>query len=174
MPGPEPLGNQGLDGLWRWFLVVIGLGFVVFIHELGHFLAAKWCGVHVQTFSIGFGPALPGCSYQYGETLYWSEQRTTPRAYITLAKGKELWTSRFGDLTSIRLAPKDGGDVEAAAERFRVALLKRLIELGWLVRQRDSRAVSVTEAGRRGLREAFGVDLDEVRPKPVLAKWRRQ
>ena len=51
-----------------------------------------------------------------------------------------------------------------------VELLKRLIELGWLVRQRDTRAVSVTAAGRKGLREAFGVDLDEVRPKPVLAK----
>ena len=41
---------------------------VIFIHELGHFLAAKWCDVHVQTFSIGFGPALPGCSFQRGET----------------------------------------------------------------------------------------------------------
>jgi regulator of sigma E protease len=60
----------GLDGLWRAFLVVIGLGFVIFIHELGHFLAAKWCDVHVQTFSIGFGPALPGCSFKYGETVY--------------------------------------------------------------------------------------------------------
>ena len=50
--------------------VVLGLGFVIFIHELGHFLAAKWCDVHVQTFSIGFGPALPGCSFQRGETTY--------------------------------------------------------------------------------------------------------
>src|SRR5205807_1802643 len=40
------------------------------LHELGHFLAAKWCDVHVTTFSIGFGPAIPGCSYQWGETTY--------------------------------------------------------------------------------------------------------
>jgi membrane-associated protease RseP (regulator of RpoE activity) len=64
------LHYSGLNGLWRWTLVVLGLSFVVFIHELGHFLAAKWCDVHVQTFSIGFGPALPGCSFRYGETLY--------------------------------------------------------------------------------------------------------
>lgn len=50
--------------------VVIGLGLVVFIHELGHFLAAKWCDVHVKTFSIGFGPAVPFCSYKWGETTY--------------------------------------------------------------------------------------------------------
>src|SRR5262249_26245550 len=47
-----------------------GLGLVIFIHELGHFLVAKWCDVHVETFSIGFGPALPGCSFQRGETTY--------------------------------------------------------------------------------------------------------
>jgi regulator of sigma E protease len=50
--------------------VVVGLGLVIFIHELGHFLAAKWCDVHVETFSIGFGPAIPGCRFRYGETTY--------------------------------------------------------------------------------------------------------
>ena len=60
----------GFDGVFRAALVVVGLGFVIFIHELGHFLAAKWCNVHVQTFSLGFGPALPGCSFKWGETTY--------------------------------------------------------------------------------------------------------
>ncbi|MCS6865562.1 MAG: RIP metalloprotease RseP [Gemmataceae bacterium] len=55
---------------WGAFLVVVGLGLVIFIHELGHFLAAKWCDVHVKTFSIGFGPAVPFCSYKWGETTY--------------------------------------------------------------------------------------------------------
>jgi regulator of sigma E protease len=50
--------------------VLIGLGLVIFIHELGHFLAAKWCDVHVKTFSIGFGPAVPFCTYKWGETTY--------------------------------------------------------------------------------------------------------
>ncbi len=50
--------------------VVVGLGLVIFIHELGHFVAAKWCDVHVETFSIGFGPPLPGCQFRYGETTY--------------------------------------------------------------------------------------------------------
>src|SRR5205807_472193 len=61
---------DGLESLWNIAKMLLGLGFVIFVHELGHFLAAKWCDVHVQTFSIGFGPALPGCSFQRGETTY--------------------------------------------------------------------------------------------------------
>ena len=38
--------------------LLIVLGVVVFVHELGHFLAARWAGVTVNTFSIGFGPAI--------------------------------------------------------------------------------------------------------------------
>ena len=35
------------------FIVVLGV--LVFIHEMGHYLAARWRGVHVEAFSIGFG-----------------------------------------------------------------------------------------------------------------------
>lgn len=62
--------KTGPMGLWKGLLVVVGVGFIIFVHELGHFLAAKWCDVHVTTFSIGFGPAIPGCSFRRGETLY--------------------------------------------------------------------------------------------------------
>jgi len=58
------------EGLWAIAKAALGLSFVIFIHELGHFLVAKWCDVHVTTFSIGFGPAIPGFSYQWGETTY--------------------------------------------------------------------------------------------------------
>lgn len=40
------------------FALLVVLGIVVFVHELGHFLAARWAGVRVDTFSIGFGPAI--------------------------------------------------------------------------------------------------------------------
>jgi membrane-associated protease RseP (regulator of RpoE activity) len=60
----------GPDGVLQVFKAALGLGLVIFLHELGHFAVAKWCDVHVQTFSIGFGPALPGCSFQRGETTY--------------------------------------------------------------------------------------------------------
>ena len=48
--------------------VALGLGLVIFFHELGHFAVAKWCNVHVERFSIGIGPIL--WSRQKGETEY--------------------------------------------------------------------------------------------------------
>lgn len=57
-----------LIGLGPILLVALGLGFVIFIHELGHFAVAKWADVKVDKFSIGFGPTLVG--FQRGETYY--------------------------------------------------------------------------------------------------------
>jgi regulator of sigma E protease len=48
------------------FIVVLGI--LIFIHELGHFAVAKWSGVGVEKFSLGFGPKLIGITY--GETEY--------------------------------------------------------------------------------------------------------
>jgi regulator of sigma E protease len=48
--------------------VALGLGLVIFFHELGHFAVAKWCDVQVDRFSIGFGPVL--FSRKWGETEY--------------------------------------------------------------------------------------------------------
>ncbi len=56
-----------LDLLHNFFnvlLIVIGFGLVIFIHELGHFLAAKWAGIRVPAFAIGFGTAI--CSWRKG------------------------------------------------------------------------------------------------------------
>ncbi len=43
-----------------WYVVpfVVILSAIVFIHELGHYLVGRWCGVRIDTFSIGFGPEL--------------------------------------------------------------------------------------------------------------------
>ncbi|APW63278.1 M50 family metallopeptidase [Paludisphaera borealis] len=57
-----------LSSIWNILKVALGLGFVVFIHELGHFLLAKWNGVKVEKFSIGFGKTIFG--FQRGETEY--------------------------------------------------------------------------------------------------------
>lgn len=51
-----------------WLAPIVVFGLVVFVHELGHFLAAKACGVYAPRFSIGFGPAL--WRKRWGETEY--------------------------------------------------------------------------------------------------------
>src|SRR6202046_1502613 len=48
--------------------VVAVLGFMILIHEFGHYAVAKWLGVRVEVFSIGFGKRLLG--FRRGETDY--------------------------------------------------------------------------------------------------------
>jgi len=48
------------------FIFVLGL--LIFVHELGHFAVAKWCGIRVETFSLGFPPKMIG--FRKGETEY--------------------------------------------------------------------------------------------------------
>ncbi|MDB6168528.1 MAG: rane-associated zinc metalloprotease [Verrucomicrobia bacterium] len=50
---PSVFGN-----IWSGVLVVLFFGASIFVHELGHFLAARWRGVKVERFSIGFGPPI--------------------------------------------------------------------------------------------------------------------
>ena len=49
-------------------LAILAFGILIFVHELGHFLVAKACGVKVTEFSMGMGPQL--LHKQRGETVY--------------------------------------------------------------------------------------------------------
>lgn len=51
-----------------WLLIVPSLAFLIFVHELGHFLTAKWFGVKVTEFGFGFPPRMFGV--RRGETIY--------------------------------------------------------------------------------------------------------
>ncbi|HLJ96445.1 MAG TPA: FtsX-like permease family protein [Gemmataceae bacterium] len=91
---------------------------------------------------------------QRRDETYWEQFRTTPKAYVLLADGQRLWGSRFGHLTSIRLAVdtvQNGGtsaDLMAAANTFRQALPRYLDpEQGGLV---------FDAVRRRGLDESLG------------------
>jgi len=53
-----------VSALSGFLLVLLGFGFLIFIHELGHFLAAKWAGIRADGFAIGMGPCL--ASYRRG------------------------------------------------------------------------------------------------------------
>src|SRR5689334_20400499 len=85
--------------------LVFGFGFVVFFHELGHFLAAKWVGIKVEQFAVGFGHALfafrKGLGFRVGGTTKEFEQRLRDYAQQKYA--------RKGDITAVEYS-------QAAAE----------------------------------------------------------
>lgn len=72
--------SQIVGMIYSIAMVAIGLGFVIFVHELGHFLAAKACGVKAEKFYIGFDIPMPKilgwqipskiAKFQWGETEY--------------------------------------------------------------------------------------------------------
>jgi len=62
------LGYFWSQWVWPILQFVIGLGLVVFVHELGHFLVAKASGIRVDRFALGFGPRIFGV--KKGETDY--------------------------------------------------------------------------------------------------------
>jgi regulator of sigma E protease len=41
-----------------WLLAIVALGFLIVVHEGGHYFVARWCGMRIERFSIGFGPGL--------------------------------------------------------------------------------------------------------------------
>lgn len=79
------MGGAGLTILST--IVVIGV--LVFVHELGHFLAAKWAGIYVHRFSLGLGAPIKALSFTRGETEY-SVSWVPLGGYVKMA-------SRMGD-----------------------------------------------------------------------------
>lgn len=57
--------SQGFNNIAPLFIL---LGLLIFVHELGHFLVARWCGVRVEVFSLGFGRKI--FQWKPGETTY--------------------------------------------------------------------------------------------------------
>ncbi len=50
--------------------LIVVLGVLIFVHEAGHFVAAKWAGIYVHRFSLGLGPPIRWLTFRRGETEY--------------------------------------------------------------------------------------------------------
>lgn len=84
-----------MDGLLSLFsslpdlaLVVLGFCLIVVIHELGHFLAARWAGIRVLAFAVGFGPAI--VSYRKGLGVRRGSSDAEYREMLARAKAERL------------------------------------------------------------------------------------
>jgi ABC-type lipoprotein release transport system permease subunit len=54
---------------------------------------------------------------------YWKAYRTTPKAFVSFETGRDLWHTRYGDRTSVRLIPRAGQSLEEARDRFTTLFL---------------------------------------------------
>ena len=52
------LGGSAWAVIWAAFFFVIALSVIVAVHEYGHYIVGRWCGIHAEVFSIGFGKVL--------------------------------------------------------------------------------------------------------------------
>jgi regulator of sigma E protease len=68
-------------------LVFIGFGLIIFVHELGHFLAARWAGIRVLAFALGFGRAI--ASYRRGLGWRWGSSEGLDHAESGLVSPTE-------------------------------------------------------------------------------------
>ena len=89
--------------------LIVVLGVLVFVHEAGHFLAAKWAGIYVHRFSLGLGSPIPWLTFRRGETEY-SISWLPLGGYVKMA-------SREEDIGSSAL---EGGRPEAVVPPDRV------------------------------------------------------
>ena len=89
--------------------LIVVLGVLVFVHEAGHFVAAKWAGIYVHRFSLGLGSPIPWLTFRRGETEY-SISWLPLGGYVKMA-------SREEDATSSAL---EGGGNQAAVPSDRM------------------------------------------------------
>ena len=66
-------------------LVVVGFGLIIVIHELGHFVAARWAGIRVFAFAVGFGPAV----FSFRKGLGW-RRGSSEGEYRTLLADRDV------------------------------------------------------------------------------------
>jgi ABC-type lipoprotein release transport system permease subunit len=71
---------------------------------------------------------------------YWDRYRTTPKAFIPIGVGQRLWSSRFGDRTSVRIAPAAGEPIEAARDTIASAIRAHVDPIAAGLSIRDVRA----------------------------------
>src|SRR5256712_12860824 len=84
------LANIGGWGDSLYYLVVpflFVLTIVIFFHELGHFLVARWCGIRVEVFSIGFGRELIGFTDRQGTR--WKLASIPLGGFVEILRGED-------------------------------------------------------------------------------------
>ena len=86
--------------------LIVVLGVLIFVHEAGHFIAAKWAGICVHRFSLGLGSPIPWLTFRRGETEY-SVSWLPLGGYVKMAsKEEDIGSSALeGGTPAVRVSP---------------------------------------------------------------------
>ncbi len=157
--------------------LIVVLGVLIFIHEAGHFLAAKWAGIYVHRFSLGLGSPIPWLTFRRGETEY-SISWLPLGGYVKMA-------SREEEVTSSAL---EGGHAEAPVPPDRVfeakPVWKRMVVIlagvtmnglfAWMafafLAGKNGRQIDPTTSVGRVLEEMVPAGAEALRQIPVGAR----
>jgi regulator of sigma E protease len=153
---------------------------LIFIHEAGHFIAAKWAGIYVHRFSLGLGSPVPWLTFQRGETEY-SISWLPLGGYVKMASREE----------DIGASALEGGRAEAVVPPSRMfeaqPLWKRMVVIlagvtmnalfAWLIfsglAAKNGRQIDpVTTVGR--VVEVVPTGASAARSGPAPEGWRQR
>jgi regulator of sigma E protease len=99
------LAGTGHTALFTLLGFIFVLTVVVFFHELGHFLVARWCGVAVKAFSIGFGPEIFGFNDRHGTR--WRVSWIPLGGYVKFIDDDNVASAQSGSKTFESLSAED-------------------------------------------------------------------
>src|SRR5882757_133587 len=159
--------GHGLIGYIIPFLFVLTI--VVFFHELGHFLVARWAGVKVLTFSLGFGPELVGFNDRHGTRWKISaiplggyvkffgdeSEASTPASAETLAGMTE--EERAGSFHNKKVGPRAAIVAAGPIANFILAIVIFACLFTFLGKPSTTARVDKVEAGSAAERAGFQV-----------------
>jgi regulator of sigma E protease len=86
--------------------LIVVLGVLIFIHELGHFVAAKWAGIYVHRFSLGMGSPIKALTFKRGETEY-AISWLPLGGYVKMASAEEEALAKLEGGQAHTLVPPD-------------------------------------------------------------------
>jgi regulator of sigma E protease len=146
---PNDLLTTLFSNVWSVFLVVLFFGGSIFVHELGHFLIARWRGVHVERFSIGFGPAI--VSWRGRDGVEYRLSWIPLGGYVLLPQLADLGFVEGKSEADIDHLPPISYTsrmlVFVAGAVFNVLFAFALATIVWVVGQPESSATATTRIG---------------------------
>jgi regulator of sigma E protease len=137
------------SNLWSIFLIILFFGGSIFVHEFGHFLAARRRGVHVARFSIGFGPKI--IAWRGKDGVEYRLSWLPLGGYVALPQLADMHAIEGGaDVDVEKLPPLSYGTkmlVFAAGAAFNVIFAFLLASIVWFVGQPTSAELDTTKIG---------------------------